>query len=61
MKKTIKAWAVFHPDLGMLFDTIREKKADSTEQIDAQYYSNWSFLHDKLGYRIRRISITVED
>ena len=61
MKKTIKAWAMFNSDVEILYSTIRPTRKDTIRTVTETITPNWPLWRDRLDYRIRRITITVED
>jgi hypothetical protein len=60
MKKTIKAWAVFRKDVGIFWFTIEATRKASLDNFRKDGMNAWVDMK-KDGYRIRRITITVED
>lgn len=61
MKKTIKAWAVISPGKVFHYWTVSMTRKDVIEKINHNYSRHWPFHRKKFGYRIRRITVTVED
>ena len=61
MKKTIKAWAAFDYRNILDWDTIWPRKKGVEKITATNYFTSWQDCHDKLGYRIHRITIIVED
>lgn len=57
MKKTIKAWAVVNTHGKILFHTVAETRKWSMVHLTTATWKTWY----QLGFRIRRITITVED
>jgi len=59
MKKTIKAWAVFSRDGNINLASIGRTRHDA-KCVATQYgVRSWNDMYS-IGYRIRRITITVE-
>jgi hypothetical protein len=61
MKKTIKAWAVFNREGDMLYRTVSVIRTWAKIKINEKSVNlDWKYLY-RVGYRVRRITITVED
>ena len=61
MKKTIKAWAVFNREGDMLYRTVSVIRTWAKIKINETSVNlDWKYLY-RVGYRVRRITITVED
>jgi hypothetical protein len=61
MKRTIKAWAVFHKNGKIMYHTIRFNKNKAEWQAVPWGYCTFRPLQERYGYRVRRITITVEE
>jgi len=61
MKKTIKAWVMMNEDGGITYETIRRTRRMVIFGIEQLYGLKWPLWRDEFGYRIRRITIIVED
>ena len=62
--KPIKAWAVFNQRNMILWGTIQPHKKHSIERFEVAYSGRTGSFKDygyRYGYRVRRITITVED
>jgi hypothetical protein len=59
MKKTIKAWAMIYLDGSMALGTIAKTKR-ATIYAAMDHCRKWTTMYAH-GYRIHRITITVED
>ena len=60
MKKTIKAWAVFLRDGSIDWHTVWPRKTEAICMGTCKGSMPWADLYS-LGYRVRRITITVDD
>lgn len=63
MKKTkmIKAWGIFDFDGDLITDSVAFTRYWSkVKRVKSPVEENWKHLY-KEGYRVRRITITVED
>jgi len=60
MKKTIKAWAMFSQEGSFYWWTVAETRTEILQKIRNNYHCSWKHYY-RVGYRIRRITITVED
>jgi len=60
MKKTIKAWAMFSRDGEINLASIGRTRNDAKAVATNYGVRSWSGMYS-IGYRVRRITITVED
>ena len=59
--KTIKGWAVFDPNKRMVWYSIHSTKPASVFMVTGgMKKEQWKYMYQH-GYRVRRITITVED
>jgi len=61
MKKTIKAWAMFGRGGSLFWWSIQPTRKEVIYVLEQNFCEGWPAYRDKFGYRIRRITIAVED
>jgi len=61
MKKEIKAWAVIGREGLFYWWSISETRKEVMRKFESNYSTPWSRCYGKFGYRIHRVTITVEE